>query len=168
MEGFTLGNDKTDLTRRWEGTQPARRARSHAEPPVPAYRLHRRITGRPDDPVVPIQVFRTDTIKLSSVPHSGVPGRMMTSRNSSNIGGFQLQHLAAASNFCSASSPSLSVRPCSGHSLNFGTLMRRFHSSLLWSIRRSVRNAQFSFAAELPKRRAPQYPWLCGRDACLQ
>src|SRR5438445_11820002 len=31
--------------------------------------------------------------------------------------------------------------------------MRRFHSSPLWSIRRNVRNAQFTFAAEPPKRR---------------
>src|SRR5436309_11370913 len=33
--------------------------------------------------------------------------------------------------FDSASPSSLSLRPCSGHSLNLGTLMRRFHSSPL-------------------------------------
>src|ERR1700674_4450731 len=72
--------------------------------------------------------------------------RMMTSRNSPNISGFQLQDLAAVSSFSSELSYSLSLRPCSGHSLNFGTLMRRFRSSPLWSVRRNVRGAQFKFA----------------------
>ena|ERR1700683_1212680 len=61
-----------------------------------------------DDSIVPIQVFRTDTIKLSPVPHSRVLlARMMTSRNSSNISGFQWQDLAAVSNFSS----SITIQP---------------------------------------------------------
>ena len=90
----------------------------------------------------------------------------MTSRNSSNISGFQLQDLAAVSNFSSALSSSLSLRPCSGHSLNFGTLMRRFHSSPCGASRaRFVRHGSRS---KLSYRNGgpPPDPWLCGQDAC--
>src|SRR5215469_7953404 len=89
---------------------------------------------------------------------------MTTSRNKSSTAGFQLNDVAASSSFCSASSSSLNLRPCSGSSLNRGTLMTRFHSSALCSIRRNVRKAQLTLGAGAWKVRTLTYPVvLCAR-----
>jgi hypothetical protein len=48
-------------------------------------------------------------------------GTIVRRANSSKVLAFQLQDLAAPSNFCSASSSSLNRRPCSVNNLNFGT-----------------------------------------------
>jgi hypothetical protein len=88
------------------------------------------------------------------------------SRNNSKRLGFQLQAVAATSNLCSASSSSLSLRPCSLSSLNLGTLPMRFHSSALWSIRRKVRSAQLAFDAEPLKLNASTSSLLSDPGAC--
>ncbi len=54
-----------------------------------------------------------------------------SSRGRKAVAALQLQAVAATSNFRSASPSSLSLRPCSTRSLNFGTQAMRFHSSAL-------------------------------------